>query len=227
MKKILVTGGARGIGKAIVDELAGAGHKVVATYHASKPSNGKVDYRKVNLEDREELDAFIDQVAKEEPIDVLINNAGIYLGKVFEKMTKEEMFEQIDLNFAAPSRLMHGLLPALKKSKTPLIINISSQAAHPIMPGEAMYSAVKSALSTLSSILRIELNPKRVRLTTIEPWGVNTYGIPEPSNMILPKELAQVIKYVVEAPDHIQFDTINLSHVKQWRANYPEWIEKK
>lgn len=84
-------------------------------------------------------------------------------------MTKAELLEQIDLNLTAPTRLMHGLLPTLKKAHAPLIINLSSQAANPIYPGESMYSAVKAALSTLSQVLRAELNPQVVRVVTIEP----------------------------------------------------------
>ncbi len=43
--------------------------------------------------------------------------------------------------------------------------------------------------------------------------------------MVLPGELAQTIRYVIEAPPHLQLDKIGISHVKQWRGDYPEWIE--
>ena len=225
-KRVLVTGGARGIGRAIVEELVRFGYDVVATHYKTDDLVKGAQYLRVNLTDRGELDKFITQVGNREPIDVLINNAGLWLGKPFEKMSKEELFEQIDLNLAAPARLIHGLLPSLKKSKAPLVINLSSQAVHPVFPGEAMYSAVKSALSTLSTVLRTELNPLGVRVTTFQPWGVNTYGIAEPSRMVLPPELAKVVRYVIELPDHLQLDTVSISHIKQFRGEYPDWIEK-
>ncbi len=228
-KRVLVTGGARGIGKAIVEELAGKDYEIVATYNSSKESAEKiakqypnVTYHHVDLENRDALNDFIGKVGE---LDVLINNAGIWIGKPFEKMTENELFEQVDLNFAAPARLIQGLLPNLRKRKSPMVINISSQAAHPVYPGEAMYSAAKSALSTLSQVLRAELNPIGVRVITVEPWGVNTYGIPEPSEMVKPEELARTIRYVIEAPEYLQLEKIGISHVKQWRGNYPEWIE--
>lgn len=233
MKHILVTGGAKGIGKAIVEELAGHGHKVTATYRDSKAAAEEVmakfpavQYLAVDLEDRQALEAFIAEVLKAEPIDVLINNAGLYVGKPFAKMSKAELYQQIDLNFAAPARLIQGLLPSLNKAAAPLVINISSQAVHERIAGEAMYTAVKAALSTLSYILKAELNPKGIRVVAVEPFAVNTYGLAEPSNMILPEELAETIRYAIDLPDHLQLDSLGISHIKQPRPDYPDWIEQ-
>jgi 3-oxoacyl-[acyl-carrier protein] reductase len=233
MKHVLVTGGAKGIGRAIVEDLAAHGYKVTATYHGSKAAADEVKtkfpdvkYLAVDLEDRKDLDAFITQLLKGDPIDVLINNAGVWVGKPFDKLTKKELFQQIDLNLVAPARLMHGLLPVIEKSKAPLIINISSQAVHERVAGEAVYSAVKNALSVLSYVLRAELNPRGVRIVTLEPFAVNTYGIPEPSNMILPAELAVQVRAAIELPDHLQFDNIGISHIKQPRPDYPNYIEQ-
>lgn len=233
MKHILVTGGARGIGRAIVEELAAAGYTITATYNQSKAAAEevtkkypKVTYLSVDLENRKDLDAFIDKLNKGPAIDVLVNNAGIYTGKAFEKMTEVELYQQVDLNLATPARLMQGLLPSLKKAKAPLIINISSQAVNAKLTGEAMYSAVKTAVTTLSYVLRAELNQKGIRLVSVEPFGVNTYGIPEPSGLVLPSELASIIRYAVEAPDHLQLDTISVSNIKQPRPDFPEWVEQ-
>lgn len=233
VKHVLITGGAKGIGKAIVEDLAARDYKITATYHGSKAAADKltakfpnVHYVSVDLQDRHAIDDFIAKTAADEPIDVLINNAGVYVGKPFEKMTKEELFQQIDLNFSAPARLIQGLLPSLKKSKTPLIINISSQAVHERISGEAMYTAVKAALSTLSYVLRAELNPKGVRIVTVEPFAVNTYGLDEPSGMILPEELAKTVRYAIEMPGHLQLDNLGISHIKQPRPDYPNWIEQ-
>lgn len=233
MKHILVTGGAKGIGKAIVEELAEHGYKVTATCHGSVKAAKEIEnkyssvtYKRVDLEDRKSVNTLIAELKEGQPIDALINNAGIYTGKRFTKMTEAELYQQIDLNLAAPARLIQGLVPVLSKAKAPIVINISSQAVEAKLTGEAMYSAVKSALSTLSYVLRAELNPRGVRLVTVEPFGVNTYGIPEPSNLVSPKDLAEIIRYAIESPDHIQLDTIRLSHIKQERPDFPEWVEK-
>jgi NAD(P)-dependent dehydrogenase (short-subunit alcohol dehydrogenase family) len=233
MKHVVVTGGARGIGKTIVEELAAHGYEVTAICHESTKAadavaavHKNVRYVRVDLQDREAVAKAIEELLQGDPIDVLINNAGIYVGKRFEKMTSAELFQQIDLNLAAPAQLAHELLPSLKQAKAPLIINVSSQAVHARLTGEAMYTAVKAALSNLSFVLRAELNPEGVRVTTVEPYAVNTYGIPEPSNMILPEELARSIRSIIEMPDHLQVDTFGLSHIKQNRPDYPDWIDK-
>lgn len=233
MKHILITGGAKGIGKALVEELATGDYKITATCNESKTAAKQVaaklpnvEYVTVNLEDRKALDAFVAKMLKADPVDVLINNAGIYVGKPFEKMSKAELYQQVDLNLAAPALLIHELLPSLKKTQAPLIINVSSQAVHEHITGEAIYSAVKSAITTLSHVLRAELNPQGIRLVTVEPFAVNTYGIPEPSGMVLPEELAKTMRYAIELPDHLQLDTIGMSHIKQTRPDYPDWIER-
>jgi NAD(P)-dependent dehydrogenase (short-subunit alcohol dehydrogenase family) len=230
-KRVLITGGARGIGRAILEELAPQGHDILATYFTSEKAAKdlaakfpNVRFIKVDLRDRKDLEQFVKEISGES-LDVLVNNAGLWIGKPFAKMSSEELLEQIDLNLTAPALLTRKLLSNLKKSKAPLVVTISSQAANPIFPGEAMYSAVKAGLSTLTNVLRTELNPEGVRLTTFEPFGVNTYGADEPSNMIVPQELAAVVRYVIEGPDHLQLDRIGMSHINQWRGEYPEWIE--
>src|SRR5690349_25149634 len=127
MKHILVTGGAKGIGRAIVEDLAARGHRITATYRGSKDAAEKiaakfpnVTYVSVDLENRADIDRFVAEMIKGDPIDILINNAGVYAGKPFEKMSQAEVLQQIDINFTAPALLMHGLLPALKKAKAPL-----------------------------------------------------------------------------------------------------------
>lgn len=233
MKHVFVTGGAKGIGRAIVEDLAENGYNVTATCHEStevaqeiEAKYPKVAFKQVDLQDRKRVDALIAELQAGDPIDVLINNAGIYTGKRFTKMTEAELYQQVDLNLVAPARLIHGLVPSLAKTKSPIVVNISSQAAEARLTGEAMYSAVKSALSTLSNILRAELNPRGIRVVTIEPFAVNTYGIPEPSSMMPPKDIAQIIRYAIETPDYIQLDTVRLSHIKQTRPDFPEWVEQ-
>lgn len=232
MKQVVITGGARGIGRAIVEELAQKDYEITATYNGSKDAAEElskkypnVTFHHVNLENREAVAHFLKALSKK-PIDVLINNAGVWLGKPFEKTSEQELFQQIDLNLAAPAQIIRGSIGVLKEAKAPMIINISSQAANPSYPGEALYSAVKAGLSTLSEVLRAELNPEGIRVITVEPWGVNTYGLPEPSGMVLPEELAQTIRYVIEAPAHLQLEKIGIGHIKQWRGDYPDWIEK-
>jgi NAD(P)-dependent dehydrogenase (short-subunit alcohol dehydrogenase family) len=232
MKHIVVTGGARGIGRAIVEELAGGDYKITATYNGSKTAAdelaakySKVEFVQADLQDRKAVARCAEEITKRGPVDVLVNNAGVYIPKSFAKMIEAELLQQTDLNFTALALLTHKLLPALRQAEAALIINISSQAVHARLTGEAVYSAVKAGVSTLSYVLRAELNPEGIRVTAIEPFGVNTYGMPEPSNMILPGELAQTVRYVVELPDHLQLDTVGMSHIKQTRPTYPEWIE--
>jgi len=233
MKHIVVTGGAKGIGRAIVENLATGDYKITATYNGSKDAADElakkypnVQFVKVNLQDRAAVAKCIQELSKLGPIDVLINNAGLYVGKPFATMTEAELLQQADLNFTSLAQLTHGLLPVLREAKAPLIINVSSQAVHDHLTGEAMYTAAKAAVSMLSQVLRAELNPEGIRVTTVEPYGVNTYGIPEPSDMILPEELARTICYAIELPDHLQLDTIGMSHINQARPDYPEHIEK-
>jgi len=233
-KTALVTGASRGIGFSIAKALCEhvdnliiiAKHRDGLEKAATELDGPKLSLHVADLEDEKEIARLIKHIKKDfSNLDILVNNAGVYIGKIFEKNSVEEIDKLINLNFRAYSLMVHGLLPLLKKAKNPQIINISSCAASAQIYGEAIYSATKSAVTTFSNVLRKELNGKGIRITAIQPWGVDTYEVPQPDYLLHPDEIGKLVAYIVSRPPTVQIDLVELSHIRQWRGKKPPWME--
>lgn len=234
MKTALVTGASRGIGLAIAKAIAPsvdnliivAKHRETLAKAASQIKGIKLTTIVADLENEKETLRLVGEVKKKsDRLDILINNAGVYIGKRFVKSSLEEINKMINLNFTAYIVLTNQLLPLLKKGTNPQVINISSCAANAQIFGEAVYSATKAAITTFSNVLRKELNGENIRVTAVQPWGVDTYPIPKPEFLLNPNEIGELVSYIVNRPPTVQIDLVELSNIKQWRGNKPPWVE--
>lgn len=107
-------------------------------------------------------------------VDGLVNNAGTFSGSSLGKTSDEDWEKNLDVNVTAPFALMRGLLPALEKSKTASVVNVSSTLAVKPIPDTAAYNASKAALIQLSRSLALELGPKGIRVNAVLPAIVDT-----------------------------------------------------
>ena len=234
MKKLaLITGASKGIGFAIAQSLAPHFENLILIARDRKkleeaakklPSKGVV-ILDADLTDEKEIAKVAEYIKKEySSLDLLVNNAGIYIGKEFEKNPIEEIIYMTKLNFTSYPLVTHALLPLLKKGTDAQIINTSSCATTARMHGEAVYSATKAAVSAFGDVLRKEINSEGIRVTTIQPWGVDTYPIPMPETLLAPSDIGNLVEYIVLAPPTVQIDLVELSHIKQWRGEKPAWV---
>jgi len=134
MKTVIVTGGSRGIGKAIVYAFANAGYNVVLNYNQSEQSaknivedlkdcKGVVEMFRADVSKREDVDAMIEYVNKEfGGIDVLVNNAGISHVGLFDEITEEEFRRVIDVNLMGVFNVTQS---ALKEWMLSLCLSVS------------------------------------------------------------------------------------------------------
>jgi 3-oxoacyl-[acyl-carrier protein] reductase len=186
-KVALVTGASKGIGAAIARELAARGAAVAVNYSGSKEgadkvvaeikkAGGKAIALQANLSNPDSIAPLIASVAKElGPIDVLVNNAGVYEFAPLEAVTPEHFHKQFNLNVL-------GLLLTTKEAvakfnaKGGSVINIGSVAAGGV-PTAPVYSATKGAVDTISKALAQELGPKKIRVNSLNPGMVETEGV--------------------------------------------------
>lgn len=232
-KVVLITGASRGIGFSIAKALESsfenlilvAKHKENLDKAVSNLTKSKTVVIPTSLEDEKEILRLVKQVKQKfDSLDVLINDAGAYIGKRFEKITPKEISQLINLNFKSYYLLTQQLLPLLKKGNNPQIINISSCAAHANIYGESLYSATKAAVTSFSDVIRKELNKDKIRVTIVQPWGVDTYETPQP-DLLNPDEIGKLINYIVNVPPNTQIDLVEISNIKQWRGEKPSWIK--
>lgn len=187
-KSILITGCSTGFGRLAAEHFARLGAKVFATMRLTpRPEAEEL----MAIAERDNLDIHVirldvlyqyevdDAVAYAEKeaggaIDVLINNAGISYGGPIEIQDLEATKHTFDTNVFGPQRMIRAVLPAMRKAKSGLIINVSSQLGRVIAPSYGQYSPSKFALEALSEGLAYELVPHGIDVTVIEPGGYPT-----------------------------------------------------
>ncbi|MEP4194180.1 MAG: SDR family oxidoreductase [Aliishimia sp.] len=179
MKTVLVTGAARGIGRAIAADFA-ADHNVAFTWHNYPADDARVampkalaiqaDLTRPNAP-QTVIDAVIEQFGG---LDIIVNNAGSILTTPHETFSQEDHRRLFDLNVSAPAALLAAALPNLSAGAA--IVNISSVNATLPPMGASIYGATKAAIDLWTRGMAKELGPKGIRVNAVAPGAVN---IPE------------------------------------------------
>ncbi|WP_456396405.1 3-oxoacyl-[acyl-carrier-protein] reductase [Desulfurobacterium sp.] len=179
-KVALVTGGTRGIGKAIAITLKEAGATVYITGTNEERTKAVakeigVNGLKMDVCDRKEVKekvAFI--VDKEGKIDILVNNAGITRDTLFMRMKDDDWDSVIDTNLNGVYNVTRQVVPAMMKKRSGCIVNISSVVGFTGNPGQVNYSATKSALIGFTKSLAKEVASRGIRVNNVAPGYITT-----------------------------------------------------
>lgn len=190
-KVALVTGGSRGIGKAVARKLAGDGCTVYVNYRSREDEARKIcdeiagagqraQIIPADVSDSKQVKAMIDQiVAQEKKIDVLVNNAGIYStaskGGAFLNFTKEEdWWEVVRVNLGGVMNCCKAVLPHMIQRKYGKIINMSSVSGIRGTAGNTSYSASKAAIIGFSKALAREVVRLNITVNCVAPGFIET-----------------------------------------------------
>lgn len=181
-KIVVVTGGSRGIGAEIVRLAAESGYNVVLNYNKSESyaQNVKNKFKnvyifKADVSKKEEAIALIKfAIKKHGRIDVLINNAGISLSKLFTETTDDDWNNIINNNLNSAFFCSREAVKDMIHNKNGLIINISSIWGITGASCEVAYSTSKAALNGFTKALAKELGPSNIRVNAIAPGIINT-----------------------------------------------------
>ncbi|KPK86282.1 MAG: tropinone reductase [Bacteroides sp. SM23_62_1] len=184
-KKMLITGGTKGIGYAIVKEFLELGAEVIFTARTSNNVRAmeeklKTEYSVVkgitadstNPADREIVIFEIEKRWKE--LDIFIHNAGTNIRKKINEYTEDEIDLLIETNYRSALEFSRKLFPYLKKSNQGNVIFISSVAGMEHVRTGALYGTTKAALIQLTKNLAVEWAPEHIRVNAIAPWYIRT-----------------------------------------------------
>lgn len=187
-KKVLITGGSRGIGPVIAESLLVNGARVALAARSESnlqilaerlsKSGFKVIIVPVDLSIHSHREKLIDSVLKEfGTIDILINNAGLETEGAYVELPWTSIQETVEVNLVAPMALVRLILPLMLKNNSGHIINIASIAAKSGAPYAAVYSGTKAGLAEWTRALRLELKETGIRFSTIFPGYVRELGM--------------------------------------------------
>ncbi|WP_285041126.1 SDR family oxidoreductase [Plantibacter sp. LMC-P-059a] len=173
----VVTGGASGIGAAIVDRLAADGAKV-AILDLNPAVDGDSDNRlsvRTNVADDASVRAAVDAVvARFGRLDIVVNNAGIGAQGSVEDNDDEEWHRVFDINVIGMARVARAALPHLRESPAASIVNTASIAATAGLPQRALYSATKGAVLSLTRAMAADHLREGVRVNCVNPGTADT-----------------------------------------------------
>jgi 3-oxoacyl-[acyl-carrier protein] reductase len=185
-RSALVTGGSRGIGRAVCAMLARAGARVAVNYRVETPSaelvvqriqeaGGEAFCLSADVSRKEEAEMMVDEtVARFGAIDILVNNAGIWRGAPIDELSDNDWSEMLDINLTGTFHCIRAAVPSMKAAGFGRILNVSSTAGQRGEAFHAHYAATKGALISLTKSLATELAPHGITTNCVAPGWVET-----------------------------------------------------
>ena len=219
MKYALVTGGSRGIGRAIAVKLAQEGYQVIVNYTSNQAEaektlqlmNGQGESLRFDVSDNQQVrQALTDwqQRHPEDYIEVVVNNAGIRRDNVMALMPEDDWHRVLDITLSGFYNVTQPLLPAMQLHKFGRIVNMASVSGLKGLPGQTNYSAAKGGIIAATKALAQEVARKGVTVNAVAPGFIKTdmtEGLDEaalkktiPANRFgTPEEVADLVAFLV------------------------------
>jgi 3-oxoacyl-[acyl-carrier protein] reductase len=187
----LVTGGSRGIGRAIATELAKAGAQVVIGYRSGADEAQSVASEiggravQADVSDPEEAKRLVEEAGE---VDILVNNAGITRDGLLARMSDDDWHTVLDTNLGGTFNTCRAVSRGMMKRRSGAIVNVSSIVGVHGNPGQTNYSASKAGIIGFTKALARELGSRGVRANVVAPGYISTRLTNE-----LPEELQQAM----------------------------------
>lgn len=245
-KLVFITGASSGFGKACAEKFACHGYDVIINgrredklldlkEHLEKKYNIAILVSAFDVQKRNEVFEAIKNIPEEwQQVDILINNAGLALGRdYFDDADLDDWDTMIDTNVKGLLYTTKALLPYIKKSSSPHIINLGSVAKDVYEKGNA-YCASKAAVDVLSQSMRVDLLRHGIKVTAIHPGAAETEfslvrfkgdeatakKIYDGLKPLSAEDVADVIYYCTTLPPHVCINELELTCIQQANAIY-------
>lgn len=223
-KVVLVTGASRGIGLAIAQSLGRAGAQLIlvardkqALRAATKKIQGNPLPVVADVTRPADIARLFRTLQRQHKrLDVLVNNAGVFTYKPFERTTLQDWRASLETNLTSLFLMTHAALPLLKRSRAAHIVNILSVSSHRAFRNCSAYSAAKFGALGLTRVLREEFRPLGIRATAILPGPTDTrmvkaFDFPvDRTKLIQPEDIAEAVLAALLQPPRTTVEEVLL-----------------
>jgi 3-oxoacyl-[acyl-carrier protein] reductase len=201
---VIITGGTRGIGKAITESFLKAGAKVIVTYSTNEAATAQfkqdnspfaenIDIQKLDVTKYEEVERFFKYIdAKYGSFEVLVNNAGIRKDSVLAMMKESDWHDVLNVNLTGIFYMCKFAVMNLMRKRYGRIINISSVMERYAFEGQANYAASKAGLSALTKSLSKEVATRGITVNCVSPGFIATELIQDIPDKLRETYLARI-----------------------------------
>ncbi len=245
-KKVLVTGASSGFGKAIAEKFAATGHDLVITgrraerleafAEALRQSHGvNVVVKVFDVQQRDAVFAALYQDPALENLDVLVNNAGLALGRDhFDEGNIDDWETMIDTNLKGLLYVTRAVLPSLISNGKGHVINIGSTAGKEAYEKGNVYCATKTGVDAISQSMRIDLLKHRIKVTVVHPGAAETEfsmvrfkgdektakSVYEGYKPLQAEDVADTVHYCANLPEHVCINSVVMTCTSQANSFY-------
>jgi len=210
---VIITGASQGVGAATARAFAGHGANLVLIARGQEKLDALAD--ELALGDRvmvapldvTDIEGFGKLLARVDEVfgsvDVLVNNAGLHVRGKVGAVSADDIGRMIDVNLKAPLMATRMVLPYLRQSKHPAVINVASLAGRTPVPGSATYSATKFGLRAFGLALAEELRGSNIKIASVSPGPIDTGFIMEDIETVTDLTFSQPISSAEQVADAI------------------------
>lgn len=226
-KVIIISGGAEGLGQALAEKLNKNNRVVILARDEKKAKQAakqlKCDYKlcDVSVYSQDEK-AVLEVIKTYKKIDVVVNNAGLWIEGDLEKNDPNRIKEVINSNTLGTIFLTRAVLPHFKKRKSGTIINVISRAGVNLKPERSVYQASKWAITGFTKSLEIELAPFNIRVCGIYPGKINTNLFKNArvkknlSDSLKTGEVANAVEFIINTSENVRIPHLEIVSMKNF-----------
>ena len=224
MKTIVITGGSDGLGKALTETLSKENNVIILATNEEKlkevARNNSCSYKVCDISDYGVVEKAISEIIEQyHRIDVLINNAGLWIQEELDTNDSNRIKSVIEVNLLGTINVSKAVIPCMKENKDGLIININSQAGINHKAERVVYNASKWGVTGFSKSLQDEVAKYGIRVTDVLPGMMKTDMFNKMNitknmdNGLDTKEVARLIEFIIDTPSDVMIPEVGIKNI--------------